>query len=52
MSILKAVELFAGGGGLAIAIARAGFHTCSIVEWDNWSCQTLDKNRSDTCAVS
>jgi len=39
------VELFAGAGGLALGLEKAGFKTKAVVEIDKWACQTLKKNR-------
>lgn len=43
---MRAVELFAGAGGLGLGIAKAGFKTREIVEWDRWCCDTLRENRA------
>ena len=42
---MKALELFAGGGGLAVALSQTGFETSHVVEWDQWACKTLSYNR-------
>lgn len=42
---MKALELFAGGGGLAVALSQTGFETTHVVEWDQWACKTLSNNR-------
>jgi DNA (cytosine-5)-methyltransferase 1 len=42
---MKAVELFAGAGGLAMGVSKAGFHPVEIVEWDRWCCDTINQNR-------
>ncbi len=42
---MRALELFAGGGGMAMALSKAGFSTARVVEWDKWSCRTLNQNR-------
>ncbi len=42
---MKALELFAGGGGLAMALSQTGFETAHVVEWDQWACKTLTHNR-------
>ncbi|MEU3190529.1 DNA cytosine methyltransferase [Streptomyces sp. NPDC006992] len=39
-----AVELFAGGGGLAMAVGRAGFRPLLISELAPRACQTLEAN--------
>lgn len=38
---LPAISLFAGGGGLDLGIAQAGFATRVAVEWEKYACQTL-----------
>lgn len=42
----RTVELFAGAGGLAIGVEQAGFRHCAVVEFDEWACKTLTRNRS------
>lgn len=42
---MKAVELFAGAGGLGMGISEAGFTPVEIVEWDKWCCDTINQNR-------
>lgn len=42
---MKAVELFAGAGGLGMGISQAGFRPARIVEWDRWCCDTIRENR-------
>jgi DNA (cytosine-5)-methyltransferase 1 len=43
---MKAVELFAGAGGLGMGVSKAGFQPIEIVEWDRWCCDTINRNRA------
>jgi DNA (cytosine-5)-methyltransferase 1 len=43
---MKALELFAGAGGLGIGLSLAGFKPVQVVEWDRWCCDTIRANRS------
>lgn len=42
---MKAVELFAGAGGLGMGVSKAGFTPIKVVEWDKWCCDTINENR-------
>ena len=39
------IELFAGAGGLALGLEKAGFETVATVENNRWACETLRTNR-------
>ncbi len=41
----KVLELFAGAGGLAVGMEKAGIKCAALNEIDKWACQTLRKNR-------
>ncbi len=41
----QVLELFAGAGGLAIGLEKAGLRCKALNEIDKWACQTLRKNR-------
>ncbi len=41
---MQSIELFAGGGGLALATAKSGFTHSFLVEWDKDSATTLAEN--------
>ena len=42
---MNVIELFAGGGGLALGLEKAGFITKAVVENNKWASKTLSKNR-------
>src|SRR5258708_2753031 len=42
---MKSVELFAGAGGLAIGMAKAGFHHAAVIEWNSNACETFRENQ-------
>jgi DNA (cytosine-5)-methyltransferase 1 len=42
---MRAIELFAGAGGLGIGISKAGFRPALVAEWDRWCCDTIRENR-------
>jgi site-specific DNA-cytosine methylase len=41
---MKSLEIFAGGGGLALGVTTAGFAHTSLLEWDTDSAKTLCHN--------
>ncbi|MDR1264870.1 MAG: DNA cytosine methyltransferase [Propionibacteriaceae bacterium] len=43
---MRSVELFAGGGGLALGTHLAGFTTEVVAEWNHWCCDTLRENQA------
>ena len=43
----KAIELFAGAGGLAVGLEKAGLKCLVLNEIDHWASETLRKNRPD-----
>ena len=45
--MLSTIELFAGAGGLALGIEKAGFHTLACLEINKDACATLRENRPD-----
>lgn len=49
--MLKAIELFAGAGGLGMGVSKAGFKPALVVEWDRWCCDTLRDNRKRKSSI-
>lgn len=45
---LTAIELFAGGGGLALGTEAAGFKHIAVAEWEPNCCRTLRYNQAGT----
>lgn len=43
--IMRSVELFSGCGGLALGLARAGFHHDILVEWNQDAVATVSHNK-------
>lgn len=43
----KTIELFAGAGGLALGIEKAGFDHLGLIEFDRAACKTLSTNRPE-----
>lgn len=43
---MKAVELFAGAGGLAMGVRLAGFSSTALLEWSKPACDTVRLNQS------
>jgi DNA (cytosine-5)-methyltransferase 1 len=42
---MRSVELFAGAGGLAMGMSRAGFRHAAVVEWNHDACETFRYNQ-------
>ena len=42
---MRSVELFAGAGGLAIAMSNAGFRHAAVVERNHDACETFRENQ-------
>jgi DNA (cytosine-5)-methyltransferase 1 len=42
---MRSVELFAGAGGLAIGMAKAGFKHAAVIERDHDACETFRENQ-------
>ncbi|MCF8360565.1 MAG: DNA (cytosine-5-)-methyltransferase [Prolixibacteraceae bacterium] len=45
--IYNSIELFAGAGGLAIGLEKAGINCLALNEFDHWACETLRQNRQE-----
>ncbi len=43
---MRAVELFAGAGGLGMGVSRAGFDPVAVIEWNRYCCDTLRENQA------
>lgn len=42
---MNVIELFAGGGGLALGLEKSGLQCIMLNDIDKWACETLKKNR-------
>lgn len=42
---MRALELFAGAGGLGMGTARAGFKHVAVIEWNRQACDTIRDNQ-------
>ncbi|MBY0314415.1 MAG: DNA (cytosine-5-)-methyltransferase [Bdellovibrionales bacterium] len=49
---LKSVELFAGGGGLALGAHQAGISPILFLEWEKNSCETLRRNSQSSFGLA
>ena len=45
------IELFAGAGGLALGVEKAGFNTIALIELDKDAASTLKTNRPNWNAI-
>lgn len=43
---MRSVELFAGAGGLAMGMGRAGFNHAAVIEWNHAACETFRHNQA------
>ncbi len=42
---MRSVELFAGAGGLALGMSKAGFKHAAVIEWNHHACETFRENQ-------
>jgi DNA (cytosine-5)-methyltransferase 1 len=43
---MRAIELFAGAGGLGLGVSSAGFKAEQVIEWDRYCCDTIRENQT------
>lgn len=48
---MKAIELFAGAGGLGLGVSGAGFKPVLVIERDRWCCDSIRENRRNGVAA-
>ncbi len=44
--MMRAIELFAGAGGLGMGVSAVGFEHAAVVEWNRDACATLRENQA------
>ena len=42
---MRAIEIFAGAGGLGLGVSRAGFTPAVVIKWDRYCCDTIRENQ-------
>lgn len=42
--VMESIEMFTGGGGLALGTHQAGFRHAAVMEWNSYACDTLRRN--------
>lgn len=50
--MINSIELFCGAGGLAIGLQKAGINHNALFEWDEYSCENIEKNIEAGYALS
>lgn len=48
---MRAVELFAGAGGLGIGVSNASFEPAAVIEYDRYCCDTIRHNQRSGLAT-